>query len=83
MKTHLAAVILGVTVLSAFTYCIVNFIDIFMIGFIVLLGIFIAWLCGLMLIEIWMTSSGPYYWNEFLRKVSYEEKKKKNNNSTN
>ena len=83
MKTHLAAVILGVTVLSALTYCIVNFIDIFFIGLIGLLGICISWMCGMMLIEIWMTSNGPYYWNEFLRKVSYEKKKKKNNNSTN
>ena len=81
MKTHLAAVILGVTVLSVLTYCMVNFTVVLMIGFVVLLGISISWLCGLMLIEIWMTSSGPYYWNEFLRKVSYGKKKK--NNSTN
>ena len=29
MKIHLAAVILGITVLSTLTYCIVNFMDIF------------------------------------------------------
>lgn len=83
MKTHLAAVILGVTVMSILTYCIVNFMDIFFIGLVVFLGIFVSWLCGLILMEIWMTSNGPYYWNEFLRKVSHEKKKKKNNNSTN
>lgn len=81
MKTHLAAVILGVTVLSVLTYCVVNFIDIFFIGLIGLLGICISWMCGMMLIEIWRTSNGPYYWNEFLRKISHG--KKKNNNSTN
>ena len=83
MKTHLAAVILGVTVFSILAYCIVNFMDIFFIGLMVPLGILMAWLCGMMLIEIWTTSNGPYYWNEFLRKVSYEKKKKKNNNSAN
>ena len=30
----------------------------------------------MMLIEIWMTSNGPYYWNEFLRKVNHGKKKK-------
>ena len=80
MKTHLIAVILGVAVFSILTYCIVNFMDIFFIGLIVPLGILMSWLCGMMLIEIWMTSNGPYYWNEFLRKVSHGKKKK---NSTN